>query len=1048
MKIFLLFLFGLVMVSSSVASSILASSFGYEADDATLAFQTAINSDNDTIIIDLQSSDWKVAPNAFFNLNNKTIIFEPGVVLRALPNNFNPIYSSLFRIVNANNVQIIGYGAEWIMNKVEYAELDDSEYRHALNIFNCNNVSVKGLTIRDSGGDGIYVGGENGGGAQGYSSDILIEDVRCINHYRQGMSIASVENMTVRHCLFSETKGTLPEAGIDIEPFETYQRVVNLLIENCSFIENGWSGVAVALFDMDNTSLPVSITVRDCYFRENCRPGNSYALSEIHASADATAPVQGSVLFQNCFIDGSDYGAFYSRKTADAYQVDFANCVFRDVSRLQIQYNEPIFLEVPDYENPSDALGGYTFNDVFISYDTDFDFFRVFGWSTLEGISDISGNFTVLEPFDNGIFYSNVADTSDVDFTFDSYTSLPTTGLSANILSNMAVECSGDLAEYNLSRSSEKIDYPLGVSISTSGTASLGDDIHLLAGGLVIPANSLITSRSIAARQDGIVESTENIELLFSINSIDPSEVDSSIELDVVDCNSSEVISSVSDGKILVADSAFLPIGFYCEGLDFSEFPLIPQKMYDGGFNLLYTESTVGELIDYPEFLNQCDSLGLKNIIGLPYSFLDFDDFEIYVNTLKDFPSIISWNLLDDANNLEVSDLETQRDNLLSLDTSRVTSASWYNTTDPFTEMLPSVEMAGMQAYPWEDASENDLVFVDALWRTAVVESQAVGTVPFATPQAFNWDGQTYPSAAHLDCQTYLGFITGMKGALFYTFKDYDADETIDQSQPDVFAAASKIANEILTTEWKDVILFGEHTYFNIDFYRYYATWEHNGFLYLIAVNANDELAYEYSIELPENVIGTALNFFEDREDALSIEGQSLVGNLDPYQVAIYKMELASNDSAVLNLNFEMASVCEGVLATVQIYETGSSELVSETESEISLSEPTAVSIPSQGEYDVYLKLDGYLQKAFTNVSIDQNLALAVGNLIGGDFDNSNGINVSDFTAFAPAFGSEDGDEIFDLLYDLNCDGGINVTDFTIFGSNFGLVGDEPPIFE
>lgn len=73
------------------AETVYASDFGFKAGDATTAFQNAILSSADTIIVDLQSDDWIVGPSKFTDLHNKTIIFHPGVILKAkygaYPNN-------------------------------------------------------------------------------------------------------------------------------------------------------------------------------------------------------------------------------------------------------------------------------------------------------------------------------------------------------------------------------------------------------------------------------------------------------------------------------------------------------------------------------------------------------------------------------------------------------------------------------------------------------------------------------------------------------------------------------------------------------------------------------------------------------------------------------------------------------------------------------------------------------------------------------------------------------------------------------------------------
>jgi Secretion system C-terminal sorting domain/Right handed beta helix region len=519
-KLFTLFL-AIICSPIVLASSINASTFGYNPTNATTALQNAMQSSNDTIVVDLQVSDWNIGPINLFTIQNKVFIFQKNVKIRAIAGLFpatTGLNTCLFRMVNCSNIQFIGYQAEFIMNKPEYVALNNSEFRHCLNLTSCTDFSIFGLTFRDSGGDGIYVGGEEGFGIIGYCNNILIEDVKCINNYRQGMSICSAQNMTVRHSSFSDTIGTLPEAGIDVEPYQITQRIVNLNIENCSFTNNGWSGIALALFEMNNTSLPVSIKVKDCYFKNNNRPGNTYAHSEIQVSADDNNPVQGNVEFERCFIDGSQYAAFYSRKIANAYLVKFKDCVFQNVSQLQQLYNEPIFLEVPDYDNPSQKLGGYVFDNVLLTYNTNFNFFRVFGAPTLQGLSNISGNITVVQPNNNSFLYSNVPviDTN-VNYTFSTQTSLPSTLVSLNQLQATAIECNATVASYEMARSSSKIDYPLGVNYSNAGNVVFGDDVRLMTGGLVIPTNTTSKSENIIARKDLISETDESV--LISITS-------------------------------------------------------------------------------------------------------------------------------------------------------------------------------------------------------------------------------------------------------------------------------------------------------------------------------------------------------------------------------------------------------------------------------------------------------------------------------------------------------------------------------------------------
>jgi hypothetical protein len=194
------------------ATKVIASSFGFNTTDVTTSIQAAITSGLDTVIIDNQNAIWYTKPNLFFNIFNLVLIIEPGVEIKAMANEFNAIDAVLLNFKNATNLKIIGYSATLSMQKQEYVVLNNSEFRHGLSFWNCTGISVYGLLIKETGGDGIYIGGENAAGNLGYCRNVNVEDVRCINNYRQGLSICSVENMTVRYSEFSETVGTAPEA--------------------------------------------------------------------------------------------------------------------------------------------------------------------------------------------------------------------------------------------------------------------------------------------------------------------------------------------------------------------------------------------------------------------------------------------------------------------------------------------------------------------------------------------------------------------------------------------------------------------------------------------------------------------------------------------------------------------------------------------------------------------------------------------------------------------------------------------------------------------
>lgn len=543
-----IFLFVVRMgLGSLQGQTIYASDFGYNTADATAAIKNAILSAADTIVVDKQAEPWRVGPLGFWDLSDKTIIFEPGVLIEALPGAFNGYYDCLFRFAYCNNVHLAGYGAAFKMNKDEYAALDDSEYRHSILFYSSGNMSVRGLALVESGGDGIAIDGDG----LNYCENIWIEDVRCLNHYRQGMSVMNVRNMRVRHCEFSGTAGALPEAGIDIEPYQIQQRIVGLLIENCRFEKNGWCGVAVNLFDLNAGSTPVDIVVRDCVFKNNCRPSNAYAKCEIYASDDYLSPVRGSVLFERCFVVESDYSAFYSRKTAEAYGLTFRDCVFQNVSKLQAQYNEPILLEVADYANPSPPIGGIAFERVLVAYQSDFSFFRIFGWSTLQGIKDITGHFTVVEPNGYGPLFQEVGIQDNIAFTYSNQVWLPPTTASLAAFEKNAVECSQQPAVLAFSRISTDISYPLGLSYALSGSAAEGDDFHIQPLGIVLPSDTETATLPILARADMAQEPAETVLIALQDAPLYQPGVSASETIYLWDCNPSSAAGQIGRDRLL-----------------------------------------------------------------------------------------------------------------------------------------------------------------------------------------------------------------------------------------------------------------------------------------------------------------------------------------------------------------------------------------------------------------------------------------------------------------------------------------------------------------
>ncbi len=129
------------------------------------------------------------------------------------------------------------------MHRDDYAQppYEKAEWRHTLQILSSSNVKVAGLTMTESGGDGIYLGTATSGVT---NKNIQIVDVVLDKHYRQGISVITAGDLLIENTIMRNTAGTAPMAGIDFEPNHPSEQLVNCVLRNCVVEDNQGVGYA------------------------------------------------------------------------------------------------------------------------------------------------------------------------------------------------------------------------------------------------------------------------------------------------------------------------------------------------------------------------------------------------------------------------------------------------------------------------------------------------------------------------------------------------------------------------------------------------------------------------------------------------------------------------------------------------------------------------------------------------------------------------------------------------------------------------------------
>jgi nitrous oxidase accessory protein NosD len=173
-------------------------------------------------------------------------------------------------IVNQTDVSIIG--GKIIGDRDQHLGTT-GEWGMGISVFGSNKVNISGTHISDCWGDGIIIGAQKKYNAPGACTFITIKNVVSDNNRRQGLSIEEVNNVVIDSCVFSNTHGTKPMDGIDIEPNGDSAQYIN--IKNCILAYNQGNGIemnARSISSGRGTTI-INIIVQHNYLHHNAYGG-------------------------------------------------------------------------------------------------------------------------------------------------------------------------------------------------------------------------------------------------------------------------------------------------------------------------------------------------------------------------------------------------------------------------------------------------------------------------------------------------------------------------------------------------------------------------------------------------------------------------------------------------------------------------------------------------------------------------------------------------------------------------------------------------------
>jgi parallel beta-helix repeat protein len=199
--------------------------------DDTAAIQNAVNTVGGTGgTVSIPAGTYLV--NALISIQmkgNMTLSLDSGATLKAIPN--SSANYTIVRVSGVSNVNIVG---GTLLGERGAHTGSGGEQGMGLRITgNAAHIAVVGVTAKECWGDGFAVADAN---------DVTLCNVTADHNRRQGLSITGGDGIVVKNSSFNNSKGTIPEDGIDIEP-NSGETVNNVLITACVFSGNSGDGI-------------------------------------------------------------------------------------------------------------------------------------------------------------------------------------------------------------------------------------------------------------------------------------------------------------------------------------------------------------------------------------------------------------------------------------------------------------------------------------------------------------------------------------------------------------------------------------------------------------------------------------------------------------------------------------------------------------------------------------------------------------------------------------------------------------------------------------
>lgn len=230
-------------------------------NDDTAAFQRAIDAlPDDGGTVEVPAGSYVIDPTRRVHLRSRMhLALAPDARLLAKPNAEERAY-----VLEAARVSDVEISGGRILGDRDGHLGNTGEWGHGIALYGVKRVTVRDIHVSRCWGDGIAISGKKTSPADKWSTpseDIVIARAVSTGNRRQGLTIGYSRDVRVYDSQFSDTAGTAPQSGIDLEADKPYD-TRHVLIENCRINGNRGPGIQVYRRVYD-------VTIRGCVIEGN-----------------------------------------------------------------------------------------------------------------------------------------------------------------------------------------------------------------------------------------------------------------------------------------------------------------------------------------------------------------------------------------------------------------------------------------------------------------------------------------------------------------------------------------------------------------------------------------------------------------------------------------------------------------------------------------------------------------------------------------------------------------------------------------------------------